>query len=81
MIVPIQISEIDCIVGNLFYGLEPPCGIEPIDGLILKGRSFSGKDCTLKIHKTYCEFEGDRDDIEAVLNGKCPNARCENGRL
>lgn len=79
--IAVKISELDCIIGNLFEGLEPPCDIIPCDGLVLKGRSWSGKDCTLKIHKNYCEFEGDTEDIDAVLSGRCPDKRCKNGRL
>ncbi len=71
--------ELGCIVGNLFEGLEPPCDIVLQDGLTLRGRSsVSGKECMLTIHENYVDFEGDEADLDAVLNGKCPEKRCKN---
>lgn len=70
-------AELCCIIGNLFEGLEPPCDeIVPTDGLLIRGRSWSGKECSVKVHKSYAEFEGDSSDINAVLSGKCPEKRC-----
>lgn len=78
MRVPVFESNVACIIGNLFEGLEPPCDTESKDGLTIKGRTFSGNMCTLTISKQGdCIFEGEESDILAVINGKCPEERCK----
>lgn len=73
-------SELGCIIGNLFEGLEPPCDIVPSENLIIRGRTFAGNKCTLTVHNGYCDYEGNEADIRAVLDGKCPERRCKNGK-
>lgn len=78
MKVPVYESNVACVIGNLFEGLEPPCNMDSENVLIIKGRSFSGNTCTLTISKQgYCEFEGLESDIMTVLNGKCPQKECK----
>ena len=76
MIFAVKNSELGCIIGNLFEGLEPPCDIVPSENLIIRGRTFAGNKCALTIHNGYCEYEGNEEDIKAVIDGKCPERRC-----
>ena len=73
--------ELSCLVGNLFAELEPPCekDLDP-EGLILCGRTPSGRDAMLLICRDRCTFIGVAEDLNAARNGKCPNRRCQHGR-
>ena len=62
-------EELSCIVGNLFTGISPPCGI-----------THSGNSGRLVIKGDRCLFYGLPDDLRAVRNGVCPERRCEHGR-
>lgn len=74
-------AELSCLVGNLFAELEPPCekDLDP-EGLILCGRTPSGRDAMLLICRDRCTFIGVAEDLNAARNGKCPNRRCQHGR-
>lgn len=79
MKIPVFESNIACIIGNLFEGLEPPCNADSSNSLTITGRSFSGNMCSLTISRQGdCIFEGLESDIMTVLNGKCPEKRCKN---
>ena len=75
-------GELSCIVGNLFAELKPPCGISAgaDDIITVFGQTHSGKKAVLRVLRDRCVYTGPREDLEAVLNGKCPERwRCGNG--
>lgn len=72
-------DEVSCLVGNLFSSLDPPCEYEPTEGLTLCGTTHSGRYARLVIREDRCLFYGERDDLEAVRGGKCPERRCKHG--
>lgn len=95
-------SELGCILGHLFLGMEPPCDATHVDGdwltfklssettvchyhlgtgdcaskLIFKGHTKGGGYAEVEIEKDRCEFYGDPAELQAVLDGKCPDRRC-----
>ncbi len=73
-------DKLSCLVGNLFAELEPPCDkqYDP-DGLMLCGRTTSGREAMLLICRDRCTFIGDPEDLKAARNGKCPRMGCPNG--
>lgn len=73
-------EKLSCLVGNLFAELEPPCEkqYDP-DGLMLCGRTASGREAMLLICRDRCTFIGDPADLKAARNGKCPRLGCPNG--
>lgn len=72
-------DEISCLVGNLFVGIEPPCEYPSESALTLCGTTHSGRYGRLTIKKGCCVFYGEREDLEAVRNGKCLDRRCKRG--
>ena len=71
-------AKLSCLVGNLFAELEPPCDQQQLgpDGLMLCGRTPSGREAMLLIGPDRCTFIGNAEDLKAARNGKCPNRRC-----
>lgn len=73
-------EKLSCLVGNLFAELEPPCGfagapmLDP-DGLVLCGRTAAGREAMLLVCRDRCTFAGNREDLNAARNGRCPNSR------
>ncbi len=73
-------EEMSCIIGNLFTSVEPPCDFGCTPGLVICGMTHSGKHGMLTVLSDRCTFCGDPKDLEAVLDGHCPERRCRNGR-
>ena len=73
-------AKLSCLVGNLFAELEPPCGkdLDP-DGLMLCGKTPTGREAMLLICRDRCTFIGVAEDLNAARNGECPNRRCPYG--
>lgn len=73
-------GELSCVIGNLFVGLNPPCGLCADDAIVVCGKTQSGRDGRLVIERDRCTFYGDIRDLEMVLDGRCPERRCRDGR-
>ena len=93
------IGEVARIIGNLFYGLLPPCDhakegfltVRYDSGqscdyyvgadmqLAIQGTTTSGRYARILVFRDRCEFYGSREDLDAVLNGRCPERRCSHG--
>lgn len=96
------LSEVGCIIGHLFHGMEPPCdatrcgedwlticfseegtmrhhylgtGICSTE-LDIEGPTKGGGSAKLKIKRDTCEFYGDPAELQAILDGRCPDRRC-----
>lgn len=80
MRVAVEKSELSCVIGNLFEGLEPPCDSLKSEELTIGGMTFSGKSCTVTVHDGYIDFEGSEEDIRAVMDSRCLERRCEYGK-
>ena len=73
-------AEVSCIIGNLFAALQPPCDeLGTGDSIVICGLTHSKNYGRLTIQSDRCVFYGYPEDIEAVLNGRCPERKCENG--
>lgn len=73
-------AEVSCIIGNLFAALQPPCDeLGADDSIVICGLTHSKNYGRLTIKSDRCVFYGHPEDIEAVLNGRCPERKCENG--
>ena len=72
-------NELNCVIGNLFEGLEPPCDNSDND-IVIRWKSFTGEKCTLIIRENYCEFYGNEKDIDTILNSKCPERHRYGGK-
>ena len=76
-------SEVSCIVGNLFAELDPPCGMSggQKDVLTIFGRvRGSGERAVLRVLSDRCIYTGPPEALEAVLDRLCPEKeayRCE----
>lgn len=77
-------NELSCIIGNLFVEVEPPCDLCNLGrstDLVICGVTHSQKYGRLTIKKDRCIFYGEPEDLDAVLNGVCPDGgRRRNGR-
>lgn len=99
------VSEIGCIIGHLFDGMEPPCSATPLKGdwlticftnemtmrhyylgtgdctteIIFSGPTKGGGHAEVKIAKDRCEYRGGPAELQAILEGKCPDRRCGHG--
>ena len=73
-------DELSCIIGNLFATVQPPCGFNESDALVISGMTHSENYARLIVKKDRCIFQGEPSDLAAVLNGRCPERRCRNGR-
>lgn len=47
--------------------------------LRLKGRTKTGGYAELRVCHDRCEFYGDPEELKAILDGRCPERRCERG--
>lgn len=74
-------AEISCIIGNLFAEVQPPCeGIGAGGGIVIHGTTHAGSEGWLTIKSDCCVFRGNPEELQAVLEGRCPERTCENGR-
>ncbi len=74
------VSELSCIVGNLFAGLELPCEeIAGATGLVISGETFSGRQATLTIGPEKFVFVGCVEDLKAVRESICLGRKCSCG--
>lgn len=76
-----SVKELSCIIGNLFIELKPPCEANDDRCLIIQGITHSGKEGCLYIERDRYKFIGDKSDLEIVRNTRCPERKCNNGRL
>lgn len=72
-------DELSCIIGNLFVGLEPSCDYQCKNALVIGGMTHNHRYGRLIVKSDHCIFDGEVEDLEAVLNGRCPERRCKNG--
>ena len=74
-------DEISCIIGNLFAQLQPPCDLERSTDLVICGVTHAGNYGRLIVKSDRCVFNGEPEDLDTVLAGKCPGGRrCRYGR-
>lgn len=72
-------GELSCIIGNLFEGFEPPCDYQCDDALVICGMTRNQKYGRLIVKRDFCIFQGDAEDLNRVLNGRCLKGGCGNG--
>lgn len=72
-------DELSCIIGNLFEGFEPPCDFQCDNALVICGMTHNHRYGRLIVKSDHCIFQGDTEDLEQVLKGRCPERRCKNG--
>ena len=73
-------AELSCIIGNLFTSVQPPCEYLCGDDLVVCGVTHSQQYGKLTVKNDFCVFEGDPEDLYAVLKSKCIERRCRHGR-
>ena len=73
-------DEVSCIIGNLFSAIQPPCDLESSTDLVVCGMTHAQNYGTLVVKSDCCIFNGEPEDLEAVLNGRCPERKCRHGR-
>lgn len=72
-------DELSCIIGNLFVALEPPCDLGCSTDLVICGITHSQNYGRLTVKSDRCIFYGRPEDLDAILNGHCPERRCRHG--
>lgn len=73
-----SMSELSCIIGSLFIELDPPCAACGVDELVICGTTHSkNKAMIVVLGGGVFYFVGEPEDLKVVLNGRCPERRCQ----
>lgn len=75
----VRAEDLSCLIGNLFVELQPPCDFGCSDDLVICGTTHSRNPGRLIVKSDRCIFYGRPEDLDAVLDGHCPERRCRIG--